>query len=435
MCRLGAIVSVLMLGCGSSEKPHTTTPTTPAPAASDAVGSAASANKAGEGTTSDVPPPPPTLAGGSANAQALGYRCDTLPVADISVDGIMDDWRGVRVVSRAGVAPNGSIEMRCAWDGQAVAFLLDIKDDRVVRVKGGTEDLVRLSLAADGKPVVVTVYPGNAMATSKITKPGTVEAADSLQPNGFSVEVVIPAAAIPGFSPATPNLTFIASFDDSDAATGGSSTLLEMKHPIELADRKDLLDDFLATTRLKRTDIKLDELVELEPDRKGKERLVAGGNVIGVITEQFAYVTLPAESPADVKKIELLPLGPKGEQVVSAVVRQSGNGGSRDVLMLWTVWSGQLQPLAVIEIRKELGGNVLESTYTIAKGPKPKMVPELVVTPKPAVGFTAETWNEAPAGDSDSILLPWDTTKAGIAYSLTGAEITRRDLPVPKKKK
>ena len=40
-------------------------------------------------------------------------------------------------------------------------------------------------------------------------------------------------------------------------------------------------------------------------------------------------------------------------------MRQTGNGGSRDLLMLWTVWSGQLQPLENIEIRKELGGNML----------------------------------------------------------------------------
>jgi hypothetical protein len=71
------------------------------------------------------------------------------------------------------------------------------------------------------------------------------------------------------------------------------------------------------------------------------------------------------------------------------------------------------------------GGNVLESTWKVVKG---KKAPELVVEPKPAVGFTAESWNEEPAGDADSILLPWDTTKGGIAYSVTGAEIARRDL-------
>jgi hypothetical protein len=100
--------------------------------------------------------------------------------------------------------------------------------------------------------------------------------------------------------------------------------------------------------------------------------------------------------------------------------------------MLWTVWSGQLQPLAQIEVRKERGGNVLESSWTIGKG---KQGPELVVTPKPAVGWTAETWNEQVADDADSILLPWDAAKGGTGYTLHGHELVRRDLPAPKHKR
>jgi len=353
-----------------------------------------------------------------------------VPTADLSIDGLLDDWRDKHVLTRVGSA-DGSVEVRCAWDGKAIAFALDIKDDRVVRVKGGHEDHVTLSLAAGPRPVVVDVYPGNSMAKPKITKPARVEAADSLQPKGFSVEMLIPASAIADFAPATSAFSLALTFHDSDAATGGDSMPVEVKQAIELGDRKDMLDDFLLTVHLKRTDIKLDTLVELEPERKGKERLIAGGNVIGVLTEQYAYVTLPAATADDVKKIELLPLGPRGQHIVSAVVRQTGNGGARELLMLWTVWSGQFQPLVNIEIKKEMGGNVLEAAYKLVKG---KKAMELVVEPKPAVGFTAETFNEIPAGDSDSIILPWDAERAGVAYTLKGAEIERRDLPKKKKR-
>jgi hypothetical protein len=172
-------------------------------------------------------------------------------------------------------------------------------------------------------------------------------------------------------------------------------------------------------------------MVDIDWDHKGKERLVAGGTVIGVITDQFAYVSLPAASAADVKKIELLPLGPKGQQVITALVRQTGNGGARELLMMWTVWSGQLEPLVNIETRKEMGANLLEVSYAVTKG---KKGPELVVEAKPAVGFTADNWNEVPAGDSDAILVPWDDKKSGIAYTLKGKEVERRDLPKRKKK-
>jgi hypothetical protein len=271
------------------------------------------------------------------------------------------------------------------------------------------------------------------MAKAKIVKPAKVEVADSLQPKGFSVEVAIPASAVPGLSASTPALQLSAVFHDSDAATGGDTTPLKIQQPIEFGERKELLDDFLSTVKLKKSDIKLDTLAELDPDRAGKERLVAGGTVIGVLTDQFAFVRLPVTSAADVK-VELLPLGRGAQQIVSAVLHQVGNGGSRDLLMLWTVWSGQLQPLVSIEIKKQLGEAVLESSYTVvpAKGKKPA---ELVVQPKPAVNVTPESWNEEPAQDADSILLPWDPKKAGIAYSLDGAEIKRRDLGKPKTKR
>lgn len=407
------IALAALVGCGSTGK-ATTTPTTPAPPPDDTPRESVTA------ATDALPPPPP----GEVRTPGSGNRCDMVPTSDLTIDGLLDDWRDKHVLTRVGAPADGAVEVRCVWDGSAIVFALDMKDDRVVRVKGGKEDHVTLSIAAGGRPVNVDVYPGNALGKPRIIKPARVEVADSLQPKGFSVEIAIPAAAIPELSPATSSLALHVVFHDSDAATGGDLVPVEIDQPIELGDRKDLLDDFLSTVRLRKSDIKLDKLVELEPDHEGKERFVAGGTVIGVLTEQFAYVTLPAASPADVRSIELLPLGPRGQQVIAAIVRQSGNGGSRDLLMLWTVWSGQLQPLVNIEIRKQLGDSVLDTTWKIVKGKKP----ELVVEPKPAVGFTAETWNEVPAGDADSILVPWDAERSGVAYSLTGAEIQRRDL-------
>src|SRR4029079_18705334 len=113
----------------------------------------------------------------------------------------------------------------------AIAFALDIKDDRVIRVKGGKEDHVTLTLAAGTRPVLVDVYPGNSMAKPKITKPARVEAADSLQPKGFSIEVAIPASAIPDFAPATSSFALDIVFHDSDAAAGGDTTPIEIKQP------------------------------------------------------------------------------------------------------------------------------------------------------------------------------------------------------------
>lgn len=405
-------VCALAFGCGSSAPKTTITTSEPdRPSVSQPV-------------EKPAPKAEPGLARGGGN------RCAGVPASELSIDGMLDDWRDVDPIARVGVESDGAISVRCAWDGSTLAFALDVKDDRVIRVKGGAEDHVALAVSAGGKPVTIITYPGNNLGKSKIVKPARVDAADSLQPKGFSVEVAIPGTAIPNLQQATASLELSIVFDDSDAATGGDTTPLAVKQAIELSDRKDLFDDFLSSVKLAKKDITLDVQAELDPDRKGKERLVAGGTAIGVITDQFAFVTLPAASPADVRKVELLPLGPRDQQVIAAVVRQTGNGGSRDLLMLWTVWSGQLSPLAQIEVKKELDGKVLESTWKIVKG---KKAPELWVEPKPAVGWTAQTWNEEPAPDLDPILLPWDAKKGGIAYMLTGAEVTRRDLPKKKR--
>lgn len=367
----------------------------------------------------------------AARAHAGTIRCDDLSTEELTIDGMLDDWKPAHVAARAGDPPNGAIALRCAWDGNALAVALDIADDRVVRVAGGRghEDHVDIAIAAGARPVRIAAYPGNPVARPKLAAPAHVAVADSLQPAGFSLELRVPAAAIAGLSASTPSLELHLVFHDSDRATGGADHDVALDATIELADRKELLDDFLSTVQLRRGDLKLDTLAELDPERRGKERLVAGGTVIGVLTDRYAFVTLPAASPADVLKVELLPLGPRGQQIVSAVVRQHGNGGSRDLLMLWVVWSGQLSPLGSIEVRKQDAGNVLESTWKIARGRKG---PELLVEPRPAIGWSADSWNEQPADDADPIALPWDPTKRGTAYALSGAELSRRDLPAPK---
>jgi hypothetical protein len=350
-------------------------------------------------------------------------HCDDLATADLTIDGLLDDWTKPAVARVAGVS------LRCAWDGTALALALDVQDDKIVRVRSGKghEDHVDVTLTAGGKPVALTVFPGNAIAKSRVLAPAKISVADSLQPKGFSIEALVPAARIPELSPSTPAIELRVVFHDSDAAMGGADTETELAATIELSDRKDLLDDFLSTVHLKKSDVKLDVLAELDPDRKGKERLVAGGTVIGVLTEQFAYVSMPAASAADVLGIALLPLGPRGQQVISAVVRQrdATTRGTRDLLMLWVVWSGQLSQIAQIEVRKELGGKVLASAWRVSKGAKG---PELLVTPKPAVGWTAETWNEQSADDADSIVAPWDAVRGGVGYTLHGADVVRRDL-------
>lgn len=358
-----------------------------------------------------------------ARAHADPVRCDEAATSELAIDGLADDWSS-RVVARAGAA-GGTLAVRCAWDGAALALYVDVGDDRVVR-SARHNDTLELGLRAGAAPATISVSPATATARARAVVPRGATVADSLQRAGFAVEARIPAAAIPSFSPSTPSLTLSITFHDADQAARSADHDVPLALTLELGDRSDLLAEFLAAVRLTRGDVKLDRLADLDPDRQGPERVVAGGTVIGVLTDRFAYVAIPVVRASDIQRVALLPLGARGLQVISAVVTQRGNGGTRDLLLLWTVWSGQLQPLAQIELAKQQAGNALTSTFAIHPG---KRAPELWVEAQPAVGWTADTFHETPADDADPIPLPWDPRKRGTAYTLVGAELTRRELP------
>ena len=111
MLRLGVILaSTSVLGCGSSAKPVMPATTMSAPDPS-------TTSTSSRPDTGPPPPPPIDASPGDGRGQGSGHRCDTLPVADISVDGLMYDLRDARVVARVGSPSDGAVQMRCAWDG------------------------------------------------------------------------------------------------------------------------------------------------------------------------------------------------------------------------------------------------------------------------------------------------------------------------------
>ena len=63
----------------------------------------------------DAPPSRSVSGGGGPN------RCDNAPLGEVTVDGLLDDWRDRRVFAAVGNAADGAIEVRCAWDGSGIA--------------------------------------------------------------------------------------------------------------------------------------------------------------------------------------------------------------------------------------------------------------------------------------------------------------------------
>lgn len=367
----------------------------------------------------------------------LTMKCDAKAADVVNIDGIVDtsdEWSPGTMGSTQ--SKDADYAIRCAWDGKRIVIAVVVTDDRLVRLPkaGGNEDKLVVSIAAGGAPVVVNVWPGNAMAKRRQTvtpkAPKQMELADSLTASGFSLELALPASAVPGLSGSTAELQLNVMYEDADAATGPKPDIgFNITRTIELADRSQLFADFLSTVRLRKADIVFDKLANFDVDLRGQERVVMGGTIVGVLTSQFAFVQLPAAKPQDIIARGVLPFGPvaTGRSIIYAVVRQKFDTGSRDLLMLFTVWSGQLQPLGSFEIRKQIGTMIFETTFQSSKAKNNKAM-EITLTPKPAIGFTVDNYQPSTEPDADSILLPWDTDRASVVLSLSGMDIVRRDV-------
>ena len=366
-------------------------------------------------------------------------HASVLGAGGIVVDGLLDDWAAIKGAhTDAGDA--AGFDVRCAYDDTSLAIAVNVRDAHVVRVAKGpaNEDWIEIDLGRGASALKLALYPGNALAKPRRllnggAVPKWLSAEDSLQPKGFSVELVIPLAKIPGYSSNIANLPARIRFHDSDAATSKPGEPIAMMGALGLSEKIDLLHDFLKSIGGDPKDVTLDVTTRLDPSRKDQQRVVAIGTVIGVLTDQFAYTTLAVASAADVRKVELIDLRGDGTRVIAATVRQridfGTSLGTRDLLMLFSVSGGQLDPIEPIELRKSQGSNVLESTWKLQKHGHRF---DLIVTAKDAVGWNASNYNEEPATDAAPINLPWDDARSSTMYWLDGGSMQSRALPKAK---
>ena len=360
--------------------------------------------------------------------------------ADVSVDGMLDDWTGIAKVRAGGTAADGSFDLFCIHDDKRIALAFNVRDDKVIRVRKGpaSEDSIELSLAAGESALALSFAPGAAGAKPRRTLGGKavpkwLSVEDTLQDKGFSIEVVLPLAKVPGYSSGTPAITAKATFHDSDQATGKTTDDVGVGVRLAFAAKADLLRDFLRAVKAKPADVKLDQQADVDPGRDGTERVVVAGTALGVLADQFSYVTLPAQTAADVLEVKLVDLRGDGTRLVAATIRERGNGGSRDLLELFAVDGGVPKTVVTIELRKELAGKVLASTWKVASTKvKGKTRRELVVVAGPATGFDADNFDERPATGIEPINLPWDEDRYGTAFWLEGPDLQQRIVPMPK---
>ncbi|GAB4568420.1 MAG: hypothetical protein Tsb0020_21880 [Haliangiales bacterium] len=374
--------------------------------------------------------------GAAASAQAApsGPTCELVEPGFVEVDGLLDDWRDIASHRTAGAARDGNLGLRCAYDDQRVYIAVEIRDQDVVRKPGkqakkaGNDGLtMRLGLAG-GAQATLTVSPGvDGIAPARSWRgrqldsrrgAGAIEIEDSLQKYGWSLELALPMSELDGLSAGVPGLSAEIRYRDVDRSGGGRDA--QFDGVLIFRASAEAYRSLLKTVKLTPGQVRLDVVGEFD-DAPGVERVVAGGKVLAVVTDRYAYMGLPVASAADVLKIEAVDLRGDGTRSIVALLRQHGNGGSRELLTVWGLaGGGRFERLLAAEISKTMGPRSLRNRWSIvprASGAGRDIRVE--VDDSDVKGWTEANYLEVQASDVRPILTPW-AEETAFLFSLEG---------------
>lgn len=360
------------------------------------------------------------------------HVCARVDGDTFSIDGMFDDWSGVNRGTRAGGrSRDAAMVLRCAYDDARLYLLVNVRDDKVIRTRQAdaqAEDSVsiELSLREGAAPLKIRAFPGTPTGGPKRTgAPAGAEVEDSLQEQGFSVEAALPWSRLDGWSPSAPALRARITFHDADRATERRVEDVGFTGTIELAHAVQSLRAFLAATKLSRDQIRVDVLADVDPG-EGVERVVAGGKIVGVLSDTYTFLELPVRSAADVLAVQVIDFAGDGRAEIVAHYRQHGNGGSRDVVSVFKAQASGFETSLAFEVRKQLGDRKLENRWRIVPAGQHRKVPakerkklrghDILIEVGPVVGWDEDSWEEQPATDVKPILLPWEDRTRAVYY-------------------
>ena len=376
----------------------------------------------------------------TSQASAKGAICDHVQEDEFSIDGLTDDWPHIKGVVY-GSGRDAKMEVKCAYDEKKLYMLLNVTDERLMRTKKANakkEDRIQISVGVGkSKPMRFTVLPGSRRAPRKVLSlPSGVELEDSLQDEGFSLELAVPLRKFKNWSPSVPYLQGTIRYFDSDAPSDNKAqSVVGLKGRVHFSDAVDTYRAFMRTTGLSNRDVRMDKLVDADPGF-GPERVIIGGKVMGLVGASFNSMTLPIADAKDLITCAVVDFDAGGRYAVITQLRQFGNGGSRDIVVVWYAQGdGSFKAALTFEVRKEMGDRLMTNTWSLEprgkyredeqapprkskRKRKYKLKPgkDLLVRVGEVVGFDASNYREAPAPDAQGILLPWGEAQSAVHY-------------------
>lgn len=372
--------------------------------------------------------------------------CELVEGGFVELDGMLEDWGDLKFLRVGGPNRNASFSLRCAYDQEKLYVAVDVRDQDVVRQPGkggGDEDRLTLELSAGGgSAAVLEVFPGvdgieprRRWKGKALREGGEVTIEDTLQEQGWSMEVAVPLRQIAGLGMGAPGVSARVSYRDADR--GGQGSPVSFAGTLVFRASAEAFKGFLAAVKLAPGSIRMDAIADFD-GTSGVERVVAGGAALGVITDSFAYMMLPVAAPADVRRVEAVDLRGDGTMSIVTELRQHGNGGSRDLLVVWGLAAqDRFERVLAVEVRKELRGKKLRNRWSLVPRTG-KRGQELVIEvgPDDVTGWNENNFLESPAEDVQPILKPW-SQETTVRFSFEGniaVEATPGAKPAPARK-
>jgi hypothetical protein len=377
------------------------------------------------------------LSADAAAGAPAGHTCQAIEEGVVAVDASLDDWRGLAPLRRGERGADASFELRCAFDAETLYLSVRLRDERLIRSgkrdgAGRGEDALLLSLGAGAAaPWKLTFFPGTSGFRARREGGEGARADDSLLDDGWQLELGVPLRRIPGWGGSTPLVLGEVSYADVDRPGAEAEARPSFRGTLHFSTHQPALRGFLSTAGLRAGDLRLDQLAQLD-GLPGNERAVAGGRFLGVLTDSFAFIQLPLDSPGDLRRVEVIDFDGDGRSSILAHYVERGGGGSREVVTVWRVnAASELERALAFEVALELGGRKLHNRWSLVpagtrragskrrarSGARAPVDIVVEVAPEDNAGWDPTSFGRVtPSPDTRPILTPWAGKRATVYY-------------------
>jgi hypothetical protein len=354
------------------------------------------------------------------SARAAELPCGPSEPGTTELDGLTSDWSDIEGLEAGGRDENRSFTVKCTVEDEQLFLLVDVRDNYFVRTPAAAPGEDHLNLRLGSK--TLRLFPGDAAKLHTKVAPADkgLQVQTALQEHGFAVELAVPLSRI-GFRNGSPQLPFEVTFADCDSkATCKTEGTVTLSGQIVFPEGASHFETYLKQQKLKPSDVFWDQPITLG---HGGGRVLLAGHQLALITNGYLFIELPFRDRKDLRDVRLIDLAGDGRQAVVMRYLERSDRGTREVLTVYrpagdTEWRRAF----AAEVQKSVGASRLENKVSFVKRGK---ATDIVLEPRPPIGFSQATYREEEERDLVPILLPWGPDKKAV-YQFRGDEYLRK---------